>query len=93
MPALSERLLSVPFDFGYALPERDEPRVRRLGKLCLLAPLGEAGLQGLYQEPQVVRLVLEVGQVDLKLRLGDVPLGVEPNVAVLLGLLGGQPFC
>jgi hypothetical protein len=54
-PALSKRL----FDFGYAFLERDESCAGCLGQLCLLAPLGEAGLQCLDQELQVIRLVLE----------------------------------
>ena len=36
--------------------------------------------------------MLEVDQIRLKLLFGDVPLGVETDVAVLLDLLSGQPL-
>ncbi len=64
--------------------------MRRLGKLSLLALLGEVGLGGLRQEPQVIGLGPEVGQVDVQFRLRQVPLGVQVDVAVLLRLLGGE---
>ena len=45
---------------------------------------------GLDQEAQVVDLVFEVDEVGLELLLGDVFLGVEAHVAVLLGLFRCQ---
>jgi hypothetical protein len=47
-------------------------------------------LGGLDQEAQVVDLVFEIEEVGLELLLGDVPLGVEAHVAVLLGLFRCQ---
>ena len=61
LSALPERLFGVLFDFSYTFPERDKPCGGCFGQLCLLALLGEVGLEGLYQESQVVRLILEVG--------------------------------
>ena len=39
---------------------------------------------------QIADLVFEVEQVGLQLVLGDVALRVEPDVAILLGLLCGE---
>jgi len=77
LAALLERLFALAFDLVDALVEAQEPRFGRGGHLRLLLLAGQVGLDGLRQEPQVVRLGTEVCQVGLKLRIRYVALGVE----------------
>src|SRR5215203_5505348 len=63
-----------------------------LGRQRVLGASGEIGLNRLNQETQIADLVFQIEEVGLQLLLGDVILGVEPDVTIFLGLLRGEPF-
>src|SRR3712207_4692281 len=74
-----------------ALAQREQPRLDVLDSLDSLPALGELGVRRLQQELQVVSGVLQVGEVEIKLLLGEVLAGVELHVAVLLRASLGEP--
>src|SRR5215218_2832938 len=91
LPAGGLRLLGVRLDLGDTLPQRNQPCLCRLGEVLLLLLASDLGLHGVEQQLEVLGLVLEVLEVGGELRVVQVALGVEPDVAVLLGLFLAEP--
>src|SRR5215207_712099 len=90
LAALFERFASVLFDLLDALSERQEPRLGGLCRQLVLFFATDIRFDRSNKELEVLHLVLEVHQVDFKLFLVEMPLGVELDVPALLGLLGGE---
>src|SRR5215207_8465707 len=90
LAALFERFASVLFDLLGTLSERQEPRLGGLCRQLVIYFATDIGFDRSNQELEVLHLVLEVHEVDFKLFLVEMPLGVELDVPTLLGLLGGE---
>jgi hypothetical protein len=88
--SLLQRFFGILFDLRDALGETAQPRLGGLGKRYLLVLAVEIGLDALQQEPQIIRLGSEVGEVRIQFLLRYVTLCVEAQPPLALSLQSGE---